>query len=216
MSKLAIIVLLLIGVVLGPWGLSFGDPAPAQDNCPLKSISHSEYLRLLAEAKAQDWTVWPGLSQGIFWPSENWIAAPSRFYLEHSISDRLFRFIEDLTFDHASADAQLAAAHAVMRSMHADFVSVGEAMACDSCFIPLPRSVRFEYFIPQRRFAPLCVPCLLTMWYTTIGVVFNQVPGNERYVLNDVIVLNSGLEYTPGKERARNAACPELPSRQPS
>jgi hypothetical protein len=212
MRKPAIIVLTLIGVALGPWGLSLGDPAPAQDNCPLKSVSHSEYLRLLTQAKAQDWTVWPGLSQGIFWPSNNWIAGPSRFYLEHSINDRLLQSIEDLTFDHASADAQLAAAHAVMRSMHADFVSAQEVLGCDDCFIPLPRRVDFKYFIPQRRFAPLCVFCLL-WWDTTIQVVFDQEPGDGKYALNDVVVLNAGIKYTRDKKRARNAACPELPSR---
>jgi hypothetical protein len=214
MRKPAIIVLTLIGVALGPWGLSFGDPAPAQDNCPLKSVSRSEYLRLLAQAKAQDWTVWPGLSKGIFWPSDNWIAGP-RKYFEESINERLLQSIEDLTFDHSSADVQLAAAHAVMRSMHADFVSVLEADACDGCFIPAPRSVFFRYFIPQRRLAPLCLPCLL-WWYTTIGVYFNQVPGSERYVFDRIIVPNAGLKYDPHKEKERNALCPELPSRRPS
>jgi hypothetical protein len=214
MRKLVLTLVIITGVVLGPWGLSFVDPSPAQDNCPLKSVSHSEYLRLLAQAKAQDWTVWPGLSKGIFWPSDSWVAEPRKLF-EQSISDRLLRSIEDLTFDHASADAQLAAAHAVMRSMHADFVSVLQVDACDGCSIPAPRRVFFTYFITQRRFAPLCLPCLL-WWYTTIDVRFYQDSGTGTYTLHDITVLNAGLKYDPEKDRERNAVCPELPSRRPS
>jgi hypothetical protein len=211
MRKSAIIALVLIaGAPFGLWGASFIDPAPAQDNCPFKSVSHGDFLRLLAQARALDWTVWPGLSKGIFEPSDSWFAGPSQ-YFEHSINERLLRSIKSLTFDHTSADAQLAAAHAVMRSMNAEFVSVLEANACNDCAIPAPRQVFFRYFIPQRRFAPLCLPCFL--WrYTTIGVYFYQDARNDGYFLDHVIVLNADLKYDPQKEQERNATCPELPS----
>jgi len=206
-----IIALPMAGVLLGSWAVSFIDPAPAQNDCPLQSVSHREYLLLLAAAKEQDWTVWPGLSKGIFWPSDNWLAPPARNQaFELSINERLLRSIEDLTFDHASGDAQLAAVHAVMRSIHAEFVSVQKVGACDGCSPPNPPRVYFRYFIPQRRFAPLCLPCFI-WWYTTIGVSFSQDSSNDRYALEQIAVLNADLKYDPHKERERNAVCPELP-----
>jgi hypothetical protein len=213
MFKPAIIILILIGVVLGPWGLSFVDPAPAQDNCPLKSVSHSEYLRLLAEAKAQDWTVWPGLSKGIFWPSDRWLAPPvSDQPLESSAAERLFRSIEALPFDHNSADAQLAAAHAVMRSIQAELVDVDSLVAIPDA--GMPPATLFRYYIPQRRFAPLCLPCFF--WrYTTIGVVFREETNSKKYGL-DVVVQNSNLKYDPQKKQNPDTVCPELPSWRPS
>ncbi|MGA8611705.1 MAG: hypothetical protein WB760_08290 [Xanthobacteraceae bacterium] len=172
MRKLVLTLAIITGVVFGPWGLSLIDPAPAQDNCPLKSVSRSEYLRLLAQAKAQDWTVWPGLSKGIFWPSNRWLAPPvSDQALEVSIAERLLRSIEALPFDHNSADAQLAAAHAVMRRIQAELVDVDSLVAIPGA--GMPPATLFRYYIPQRRFAPLCLPCFF--WrYTTISVVFRE------------------------------------------
>jgi hypothetical protein len=135
------------------WIASFVDPAPAQDDCALSSVSKTEYRQLLAQAKAQDWTVWPGLSNGMLLP---WPPRDVSFGFEHrGIGERLKRAIEGLNFDHSSADAQLAAAHAVMRSIHAEFVSVyriPSSFAGKPQFIP--ETVVFTYFIPQRRFAP--------------------------------------------------------------
>jgi hypothetical protein len=219
MRKPGIIVLMLVGIIGVPlvfWAVSFIDSAPAQNNCPLKSVSHDEYLRLMAQAKAQDWTVWPGLSKGIFWPSDGWLASPpSDQSFEHSIGERLLQSIEALSFDHNSAEAQLAAAHAVMRSMHAEFVSTLKAGACKGCYPPEPARVWFTYFIPQRRFAPLCLPCLV-WWYTTIRVFFSDELNKGRYSLEQIVVLNADLKYDPQKEQERNAACPELPTRRPS
>jgi hypothetical protein len=50
-----------LGTLLVLWGLSFVDPAPRQDDCTFGSVTNTGYRRLLSEAKAQDWSVWPGL-----------------------------------------------------------------------------------------------------------------------------------------------------------
>jgi hypothetical protein len=212
MRKPAIIVLILViitGVPLGFWAVSFIDPAPAQDDCPLRSISHDEYLQLLAAAKQQDWTVWPGLSNGIFWPSDRWLAPPlSDQAFEHAIGERLLQSIEALPFDHNSADAQLAAADAVMRSIHAELVDIQSVDATPTAGIP--PVVIFRYYMPQRRFAPLCLPCFI--WrYTTIGVFFTREPNSANDVLYRVVVQNSNLKYDPQKEQKPNTVCPELP-----
>src|SRR5437899_3057746 len=59
-----------LGLLIVLWLLTFVDPAPAQDDCAFGSVSKAEYLQLLRRAKAQDWTVWPGLSNGLFSASE--------------------------------------------------------------------------------------------------------------------------------------------------
>jgi hypothetical protein len=61
----------LAGLLLILWGWSFHDPAPDQDNCAFGPVSKAEYRYLLAEAKAQNWTVWPGLSNGLTSPTDH-------------------------------------------------------------------------------------------------------------------------------------------------
>jgi hypothetical protein len=212
--RIVIIVILavpvgLFGLLVILWLLSFVDPAPSQDDCAIGSVSKTEYLRLLAEAKAQDWTLWPGLSDGIFDLPARTRQDPYAF--ERRIGEQLQRAIEQLTFDHDSADAQLAAAHAVMRSIRAEYISVFE--------IPLNQfpdrsimDVELSYFIPQRRFAPLCVHCLM-WWYTTIDVHFRHDVAANKYTLDRVVVLNAGLKYVPSKSDQRNISepCPSFP-----
>jgi hypothetical protein len=182
---LSAIVTLPIGFVvysLSLWIASFIDPAPAQDDCTLRSVSKAEYRQLLAQANAQDWAVWPGLSNGIFLPWPPWFVRPGdNFGFERGIEERLKHAIEESSFDHGSADAQLAAAHAVIRSIHAEFVSVSHipsSFAGTPKFIP--ESVIFRYFIPQRRFSPLCLPCLFFP-FTTMQVDFYRDATDTAY-----------------------------------
>jgi hypothetical protein len=48
------------------WLIAFLDPALQQHDCSFGSVDKSEYQRLLGRAKAQDWSVWLGLSKGLF------------------------------------------------------------------------------------------------------------------------------------------------------
>jgi hypothetical protein len=197
-----------IGLLAILWFMSFVDPAPAQDDCSFNSVSKNEYLRLLAEAKAREWTVWPGLSKGIFWPSDRRLGEPEQSF-ESNMGQHLRRAIEQLTFNHGSPDAQLAAAHAVMRSIRAEYISVYEIPGFPD---KAAADVKFRYFIPQRRFAPLCLHCL--GWrFTTIDVHFRHVLAADTYELDRVIVLNGGLKYDPDKAKERNisVACPSFP-----
>jgi hypothetical protein len=201
LATLAIIVgapIVSVGTLLVLWGLSFVDPAPQQDDCTFGSVTTTEYRRLLSEAKAQDWSVWPGLSNGLFAPSDQgWIGT-----LEARQGEYLRRSIERLTFDHGSPDAQLAAAHAVLRSMKADWVRVSEFPSGTST------DIEFTYFLRQRRFAPLCLHCLL--WpFTTVDVHFRRTNSKS---LDRVIMLHGGLLYDPRKVDRDVHACPAFPT----
>jgi hypothetical protein len=187
-----------VGTLLVLWGLSFVDPAPRQDDCTFGSVTNTGYRRLLSEAKAQDWSVWPGLSNGLFAPSDQgWIGT-----LEARQGQYLRDSIERLTFDHGSPDAQLAAAHAVLRSMKADWVRVYEIPSGTSTVI------EFTYFLQQRRFAPLCLHCL--PWpFTTVSVNFRRT---NSISLEGVNLLHGGLLYDPRKVARAVHACPAFPT----
>lgn len=187
-----------VGTLLVLWGLSFVDPAPRQDDCTFGSVTNTGYRRLLSEAKAQDWSVWPGLSNGLFAPSDQgWIGT-----LEARQGEYLRGAIDRLTFDHGSPDAQLAAAHAVLRSMKADWVRVYEIPSGTSTVI------EFTYFLQQRRFAPLCLHCLV--WpFTTVKVNFRRT---NSISLEDVNLLHGGLKYDPRKVDRDVHACPAFPT----
>ena len=220
-ARTAVIVLTVVAglpvacgaLLLVLWGLSFRDPAPGQDNCAFGSVSNDEYRRLLAEAKSQKWTVWPGLSDGLFWPTDRGpLEQADGQAFEARLGQHFRQSIEQLTFDHRSADAQLAAAHAVMRSIRAEYVSVGEVLGFHTFEGQLiPPTAQFTYFLPQLRFAPFCAGCLIFR-YTTLRVFFDR---NDADVLAGVGVLNSDLKYSPDKEAQRNAgACPRFLPRQ--
>jgi hypothetical protein len=200
-----IVGLFVVLVVL--WLASF--VAPARDDCAFNSVSRSDYQRLLREAEAQEWTVWPGLSNGIFWPSDRGLEPPSDSF-ESMLGSRLLQSIEALTTDRASADAQLAAAHAVMRSIRAEYVSVFDIPDFRENGKLVRSHVHFTYFMPQIRFAPLCFLCL-QWWHTTIQVVFRHDVAAASYALDRVIVLHSDLKYSPTKERNTSDECPTFP-----
>jgi hypothetical protein len=72
--------------------------------------------------------------------------------------------------------------------------------------------VYFTYYLPQVRFAPACVLCLV-WWYTTIDVIFSHELATDRYELQAVNVLHAGLKGSPDKNIARNVpwgSCPEF------
>jgi hypothetical protein len=197
----------LLALLLVLWLTSF--VAPAEDDCAFNSVSKAEYRRLLGEAKAQEWTVWPGLSNGIFWPSDRGLKQPTQSF-ESMLGSRLLRSIEQLTTNPASADAQLAAAHAVMRSIRAEYVSVFDIPDFRENGKLVRSHVHFMYFMPQIRFAPLCFFCL-PWWSTTVQVVFRHDVAAASYGLERVVVLHSGLKYDPTRERNTSDECPVFP-----
>jgi hypothetical protein len=154
----------------------------------------------------------PVLSQGVFRPSDRWFALPSAHF-EQSLGNRLREVVEELAGDHPSADVELAAAHALMRSIGADLVTTFEILG----FPERDRHiVQFRYFLPQRRFAPLCFLCVV--WrYTTIAVNFQRDPATTSYQFDGITVLYGDLKYNPNPTQERNvdAKCPAFPAPSP-
>lgn len=181
-----------------------------KEDCAFGVVSDEQYKSVLGQAKRQSWTVWPGLSDGLFWPSDRGLR-PSSAKFEQQLGERLREEINKLAGDRPSAEFQLAAAHAVMRSIGARLVNTSEVRAFPAGGRPHPL-VYFRYFVPQRRFAPVCLGCLL--WpYTTISVKFAHNLAANSYQFDSVIVLHGDLKYDPDpiKERNISSACPAFP-----
>lgn len=199
-------------LMLGLWLVSLF-AAGGDADCTIGTVSAEQYRELYRQAKAGRWTVWPGLSNGIFWPSDRGLKEPSRSF-EKALGERLLQAVDALSFDHGAADAQLAAAHAVMRSLGADYVSVFEIPDFEQNGRRISTRVQFEYFIAQQRFAPLCLPCFLSA-YSKIGIVFSHDLAGNLYHLDHVFVLHGDLMYDPRPSKQRNVSstCPAFPAR---
>lgn len=206
-----------VAVVLSPfllalvlWTASF--PIwQSQPECGFGTVSASQYRALLNRADRQPWSVWPGLSQGVFAPSNRSTGAWGTQF-EQALGARFRGAIDEVAGPHPSGDAQLAAAHAVMRSIGASLVRTIEVAQFPKATHPNP-IVYFRYFLPQRRLAPACLSCFFFR-YTTISVDFAHDLMTDTYKLHDVIVLLSTLDYDPepGRERNITTACPAFPS----
>lgn len=197
---------ILFGIPLILFLTSFIDAAPEQDRCEFGPVSNLEYRKLLARAKAQDWTVWPGLSNGMFWESDRWIYLPSEKF-KHSIERALLNSIQSLLAAESSIETKLAGAHAVMRAMGATYynsIIIPERLSGTA---PPTTEVRFNYVFPQRRFAPLCVTCYFFRT-TTIHVIFRHSSHNNVSELDQVVVLFSDLKRSPDLPSALAQVCP--------
>ena len=190
------------------WAFSFTERF-GLEKCSIGSISDAEYQNILSRAGAQRWTVWPGLSNGVFWPSDRGFRGPTESF-NSNINDQLLSHIRELAGSDPSFNRQLASAHAVMRSMGAEYVQTQEVP--DTRGDRASSRVHFTYYVPQVRFAPVCVLCLI--WsYTTIDVIFSHELATHRYELQEVNVVHAGLKGSPDKNRARNVPwgrCPEF------
>ena len=190
------------------WAFSFTERF-GLEKCSIGSISGAEYQNILSRAGAQSWTVWPGLSNGVFWPSDRGFRVPTESF-NSNLNDQLLSHVRDLAGPDAPISRQLASAHAVMRSMGAEYVQTLEVL--DMRRDRAGSRVRFTYYLPQVRFAPVCVLCLI--WsYTTLDVIFSHELATDRYELQEVNVLHAGLNGSPDKNRARNVpwgSCPEF------
>jgi hypothetical protein len=204
-----VLVPLLTTIVL--WAATLPIWQSERDDCVFNTVSNTQYRHMLDQAKRQSWTVWPGSSDGVFWPSDRGLGTPSPQF-EPSLGGRLRVAIDELAGDHASTDVQLAAAHALMRSIGAKLVSIFEIPDFPQGGRQVRTTVQFRYFLSQRRFAPLCLTCVI--WrYTTISVNFEHDLVANAYKLNGVVVLHGDLKYDPDpvKERNVNTSCPSFP-----
>lgn len=169
------------------------------EKCYFGSINDVEYENISSRANAQPWTVWPGLSNGVFFASRG-----------DNIGRQLILHIGELAGPDPSSNRQLASAHAVMRSIGAEYVQTQELP--DTGRTNASSRVYFTYYLPQVRFAPACFFCLV-WWYTTIQIIFSHELATDRYEFQAVNVLHAQLKYNPSKERARNipwGSCPAL------
>jgi hypothetical protein len=188
------------------WAFSFTERF-GLEKCSIGSVSGDEYQNILTRAGAQRWTVWPGLSNGVFWPSDAGFRGPTASF-NSNVNDQLLSHVRELAGPDASINRQLASGHAVMRSMGAEYVHTLEVPDMGSA----ASHVYFKYFLPQVRFAPACVLCLI-WWYTTIDVIFSHDLATDRYELQAVNVLHAGLKGSPDKNLARNVpwgSCPQF------
>ena len=145
------------------------------EKCSIGSISGAEYQNILSRAGAQRWTVWPGLSNGVFWPSDSGFRGPTASF-NSNLNDQLLSHIRELAGSDPSINRQLASAHAVLRSMGAEYVQTQEVpdMRGDRA----GSRVYFTYYLPQL--------------------------ATNRYELQAVNVLHAGLKGSPDKNIARN------------
>jgi len=188
------------------WAFSFTELL-GLEKCSIGTIRDAEYQSLLSRAGAQRWTVWPDLSNGVFWPSDRGFRGPTASFNSKQ-NDQLLSHIGELAGPDPSVSRQLASAHAVLRSMGAEYVQTQEVP--DIRRGHAGSRVHFTYYLPQVRFAPACVPCLI-WWYTTIDVIFSHELAAGRYELQAVNVQHAGLKGSPDKNRARNVpwgSCP--------
>ena len=205
------VLLLTIGAAVGPlvvlWLASFSAPAPAQDDCAVGSVTKDEYERLLVRAKAQRWTVWPDLSNGIFGPSiQPSDGGTAKTVFGPAADEKLLAFIRQLVPPESrSADRELAAAHALMRSIGADLVRIFEGLGSQG-----HSSISFEYSMSQRRFAPLCLFCPI-FEDTSISVVFDRHIATEMVALDRVRVQHPKLDYHASKAPKISESCPAFP-----
>ena len=198
--------------MLAFWLASFFSFEFEQEHCAFNSVSEAEYRRLLTQAKKQNWTVWPTLSMGLFQPSNRIVGNPTPSFrsFEHGIGRRLKAYIEALVPKNANSDMKLAAAHAVLRSISAKYMDVSHVRSFSAPDRTIPATVRFTYIIPTRRFAPLCILCVLFQ-DTSIIVTFRVHDTPDRFIFDSVGILHEEPKYTPLKVRRASTACPAFP-----
>jgi hypothetical protein len=208
LKVLGAIVAGIVGIPLALWLSDLVPISSSQDQCSFGSVQNSDYRRLLAIAKARPGTVWPGLSNGVFWPSDRLLGVPTS---EHTkkIAAYLLQEIKSLHPTDQSPDATVAVIHAVARSIGAEHdrvVAIPESLSTEA---PKRGVIYLEYLMPQRRFAPICLHCLAPIWsWSTIQVSLKSEHRSTEYKLDQVVVHHAGLKYNPQKQHS--ASCPSL------
>lgn len=197
-------------LVLLFWLMSYLDFTP-QTPCQIGAVTDVEYQNLFERAKAQQWTVWPGVSDGILLPSRVAKSEPGSQPLTSVLRDKLVESIRELAPNEQDADMQLAAAHAVMRAMRAEYVRRYEVSPGYENGQLRGRGISFMYFIPQIRFAPLCATCLF-FWETTIIASFSYDSKLEKYKFHTIYPSFANILYHPNRSDSRNVPAGSCPS----
>jgi hypothetical protein len=163
MRTLALLAVLYGVISISSFALAFAPTSLKHDLCEFGDISNDAYQALLKQAKAQQWMIWPDLSNGLFWPTDRWLYPQSRNYAQ-SVDEFLQSQIAALSPVQEPFDRRLAAAHALMRAMNLTFVKSQQVAGVQTSDGTIPRHLIYMYRLPQRRFAPLCAHCF---YYTT-------------------------------------------------
>jgi hypothetical protein len=205
------VVLLIAGastaLLLTLWAMSFIDFAGGPENCAFNSVTEDEYQRLLVQAKAQRWTVWPDLSNGIFGPSiQPSDGGTAKTVFGPAADKKLLAFIRELVPPESrSPDRELAATHALMRSIGAELVRISDVPRSQG-----HSSITFDYSMSQRRFAPLCLFCLIFQ-DTSVRVGFDRQIATGMVALDRVRVQHPKLDYHAGRAPKNPGLCPAFP-----
>ena len=190
------------------WLWSMLDLARDQSRCSFGAVSEAEFQQLINRASAQSWTVWPELSNGLIAPSDRGIRPQTTNY-RIAGAERLRAHIRELASDGATGDQLLAAAHALMRSIGAEYVFfVNLPSQYESKKVVSSRAT-FTYVMASRRFAPLCLPCFV--WPSTnINISFRQDLITNTVAFEGITINHQDLLSSPAKTRAPDFRCPRL------
>ena len=203
-SQIRIGVLSVFGTLLaiptllwaGIWIVGFIDRFG--EKCNFGSINDVEYESISSRASAQPWTVWPGLSNGVFFASSGNNKVVSSSCTLESCLDPIHQAI--------------ASWHPLTPSCAASAPNTSRLRNCPTRAELTPVRIFISHYLPQVRFAPACFFCLV-WWYTTIQIIFSHELATDRYEFQAVNVLHAQLKYNPAKEGARNipwGSCPAL------
>lgn len=202
------LLVVLYGVIsIASFAVAFVPTSPNQDTCEFGTVSNPGYQALLKQAKAQQWTVWPDLSNGLFWPTDRGIYPQSRNY-DQSVDAFLQSKISALSPAQDPFDRRLAASHALMRAMNLTFVKSQQVAGVRTSDGTIPQHLIYMYRLPQRRFAPLCAHCF---YYTAsiMKVSFEKKDGEEPR-LRRVFVHHTEPKYDSRVAELDPQDCPSI------
>jgi hypothetical protein len=201
------IVAAYVALCLAALGLDFVKSMSEDSVCTVGTVTAAEYTELLNRAKKQNWTVWPSLSNGLFWPTDKVISPPGPGY--EDAAENIFNGrIAVLSPEGSSFDQKLAASHALMRSMNLSLVRTHRVKGLTSAEGTTSEHLYYMYHIAQRRFAPLCIYCFF--WPTSdINLHFEQINGAEP-ILRNVFIRHSSFLYSSPADQFSPEGCPTI------
>jgi hypothetical protein len=199
-----------ITIDLVPWARSFFDSE--QLSCDFNTITTKDFEKLLGQARTQPWQVEFGdltskmvridRGAGRLWGEQ----------LVHPIEDKLLARIQQLIPSPSlSPDDELAATHAVMRSIGAKFADV-----VDSKY---NNYITVRYTLPGRRLDPYCIGCFF--WPYDMFLVEFARPHTSvitsldrlRYVTANFDLSTGRVIHSGGVDLNKIKSCPTLSSK---
>jgi hypothetical protein len=189
---------------LALWLFAFVDFEPRQDNCAFGTLTKKDYRGLLKEARWQRWYLWPDLSSGIFFPSDRPLSTPTPGF-KSELERQLLSKVTALAGENASSDRQIAAVHAIMRSLKAEYSRSNRVPHIWADREPIKSWTSYSYILPQRRFAPLCLACFFYP-HTDISAFFAESEAGLR--LDRIVVRDEGSKFALRADQLPAAGCP--------